>query len=373
MNKVLLFSLSIALLISCRQQPTDALDGNQQTANKSWALNGFEKVDADNPCLLPSDEPSFECPIRLEKVYWEEKDVFNPAVVVKNGRVHMIYRAEDVVGVHNGTSRLGLAISDDGLHFQKESKPIFYPDHDSLYRYEWEGGIEDPRIVETEEGSYIMTYTSYDGKTARLCVASSPDLRQWDKHGLAFGGASGGKYLDLWSKSGAIVCRVAGEKFIAQKVKDRYWMYWGDKHLYLATSENLLDWRPVEENGELKIIMSYRPGYFDSDLVEPGPPAMLTEKGILLIYNGRNYGPDRDPMIEEGTYSAGQALFAAADPGRLIDRLEENFFRPEKDYEIFGQVNKVVFLEGLVPFKGKWFLYYGTADSKIAVATTVLE
>jgi predicted GH43/DUF377 family glycosyl hydrolase len=42
--------------------------------------------------------------------------------------------------------------------------------------------------------------------------------------------------------------------------------------------------------------------------------------------------------------------------------------KPEKKYEITGQVNQVCFLEGMVPFNGKWFLYYGTADSKIAVA-----
>ena len=79
-------------------------------------------------------------------------------------------------------------------------------------------------------------------------------------------------------------------------------------------------------------------------------------------------GEGRDPQIEPGMYCAGQALFAANDPTKLIDRLEENFMKPDKPYELTGQVNKVCFLEGMVPFNGKWFLYYGTADSKIAVA-----
>ena len=114
--------------------------------------------------------------------------------------------------------------------------------------------------------------------------------------------------------------------------------------------------------------MSYRKGKFDSDLVEPGPPALFTPQGILLIYNGRNYGPDQDTTIQTGTYSAGQALFALTQPDSLINRMEEPFFWPEADYEIEGQVNRVVFVQGLVPFQGKWFLYYGTADSKIGVA-----
>jgi len=228
-------------------------------------------------------------------------------------------------------------------------------------------------VVETEDGRYIMTYTAYDGETARLCVASSPDLQNWEKHGLAFGEADNSDYRDLWSKSGAIICRKEGEKLIAQKINDRYWMYWGDKHLHVATSENLLDWQPLRQGDSLMQVMSYRPGYFDSDLVEPGPPAIITDDGILLIYNGRNYGPQMNPDIKEGTYSAGQVLLNPENPVEVLARTEEDFFRPEKDYEIFGQVNKVVFLQGLVPFGQKWYLYYGTADSKIAVATSPIN
>lgn len=82
-----------------------------------------------------------------------------------------------------GTSRLGMAISEDGIHFKKNPKPILYPDQDSLLKYEWKGGIEDPRIVSTDNGGYILTYTAYDGKTARLCFAFSKDLLHWEKMG----------------------------------------------------------------------------------------------------------------------------------------------------------------------------------------------
>jgi predicted GH43/DUF377 family glycosyl hydrolase len=68
------------------------------------------------------------------------------------------------------------------------------------------------------------------------------------------------------------------------------------------------------------------------------------------------------------TYAAGQALFDKDQPYKLIDRTQNHFIYPDKPYEKIGEVNEVCFVEGLVFFKNKWFLYYGTADSKIAVA-----
>jgi predicted GH43/DUF377 family glycosyl hydrolase len=102
--------------------------------------------------------------------------------------------------------------------------------------------------------------------------------------------------------------------------------------------------------------------------VEPGPPAIVTKHGIVFIYNSRNSPEYGDPNLPPGTYSAGQILADPKNPFRIIDRSEQTFFKPDKDYEIRGQVNNVCFLEGLVYFKKRWFLYYGTADSQIAVA-----
>jgi predicted GH43/DUF377 family glycosyl hydrolase len=109
-------------------------------------------------------------------------------------------------------------------------------------------------------------------------------------------------------------------------------------------------------------------GYFDSRLVEPGPYALLKDEGILLIYNASNAANFNDPKLPEFTYAAGQALFDKAQPYKLLDRTESYFIHPDKDYEKIGEVNEVCFVEGLVFFKDQWFLYYGTADSKIAVA-----
>ena len=146
-------------------------------------------------------------------------------------------------------------------------------------------------------------------------------------------------------------------------------MYFGDTDLFMATSDDLFRWKPVEEGEQLKKVLSPRQGYFDSRLVESGPFALVSEDGILLIYNGMNLdGEGRDTTLAPGAYCGGQALFDKNDPTKLVQRLEENFIKPEKAYEVEGQVNQVCFLEGLAFFKNRWYLYYGTADSKIAVA-----
>lgn len=341
-----------------------------QSPYKPWMLGPFQKQNAINPIIKPRTNTTFACPVRKEIVRWEEKDVFNPAAVVRNGKVYMIYRAEDVVGKYAGTSRLGLAVSTDGLHFKRMPKPVFYPNNDAMKTYEWEGGCEDPRLVESPNGVYVMTYTSYDGDKARLCVATSRDLKSWQKQGLAFNGAYNGKYRNEWSKSGAIVCKQVGNRMVAKKINGKYWMYWGDQpQLYVASSDDLLHWTPLEtEAGKLLGVAESRKGKHDVRLIEPGPYAMITAKGIVLIYNGMNIAATGDASLPEGAYAGGQLLFDAAAPTKLIDRSETYFIKPDQAYEIDGQVNQVCFLEGLVPFKGKWFLYYGTADSKIAVA-----
>ena len=81
-----------------------------------------------------------------------------------------------------------------------------------------------------------------------------------------------------------------------------------------------------------------------------------------------NHDTKGDTTLAQGAYCAGQVLFDKNDPTRVRSRLEKNFLQPSSPYEITGQINQVCFVEGLVHFRDKWFLYYGTADSKIAVA-----
>ena len=141
-------ALLILGLLSCQKKiETNAAD---------WAISPFVKLDSVNP-ILESGQNEFICPVLNAKVKWDEKDVFNPAAVVRNGKVYLLFRAEDTIGKYAGTSRVGLAVSDDGLHFTKMPQPVLFPAEDEMKIYEWEGGIEDPRVVESEDSTYILT------------------------------------------------------------------------------------------------------------------------------------------------------------------------------------------------------------------------
>jgi predicted GH43/DUF377 family glycosyl hydrolase len=311
-------------------------------------------------------------------MHWEALHTFNPATVVRKGKVMVLYRAEDdsgsmQIGMH--TSRLGLAESSDGIHFTRLPEPVFYPAEDSQKAREWPGGVEDPRLVEAPDGTYVLTYTQWNRKTYSIGVATSRDLLHWSKHGPALGET--GPYAQLMYKSGGIVTRLEHGRLVAAKINGKFWMYWGEVQVRVASSTDLIHWTPVEDGaGKPLVVLEHRAGHFDSGFPEVGPPAILTKRGILLMYNGKNAGngtgapSEADPSLGAGAYAAGQALFAADQPAKLLGQLDQPSLRPERPYERSGQYTAgTTFAEGLVFFKGQWFLYYGCADSFVAVAT----
>ncbi|HNU22925.1 glycosidase [Mesotoga sp. Brook.08.YT.4.2.5.1] len=278
-------------------------------------------------------ERASELPIVMPQgVGWESKAVFNPAAIVIDSTVYLLYRSEDWAGTGrwNGTSRIGLATSADGFEFSRRSDPLISPTES----YEIPGGCEDPRIVKIDD-TYILTYTGYDGGKARLCIAVSKDFEEWEKLGPVFKD-------DTWSKSGAIV---------PAKIDGKYFMYFGDSSIKLAYSTDLRNWtvfpRPVLEP---------RQGYFDSRLIEPGPTPIITEEGILLIYNSADFST---------IYRPGAALFDISNPRKLIMRTDRFLAEPELIWEKQGQVPNVIFIEGAVVHEEKLILYYGAADTYI--------
>ena len=101
---------------------------------------------------------------------------------------------------------------------------------------------------------------------------------------------------------------------------------------------------------------------------------MLTSKGIVVIYNGKNAVKGGDPALGANAYAAGEALFQPDNPVRLAARTEHPVLKPEQPWEKTGQyVAGTTFAEGLVAFHGKWFLYYGCADSLVAVVTAPMK
>ncbi|MDR2954420.1 MAG: glycoside hydrolase family 130 protein [Prevotella sp.] len=338
-----------------------------------WAFGGFVRPDGKNPVITPDPNVKFFCPMRQDSIGWEGSDTFNPAATIKDGKIYVLYRAEDnsATGIGKRTSRIGLAESTDGIAMKRSPAPVMYPAEDNMKEYEWEGGCEDSRVTVTEDGTYVMMYTSWNRRTPRLCVATSKDLMTWQKHGPVFAMAYEGRFKDMACKSGSVVTKVIDGKQIITKVNGKYLMYWGEKMINLATSDDLINWYPqVNEKMELKGLIYPRYKYFDSSLTECGPPAVITDRGILLLYNGKNRTDDRrDERFTAGSYSAGQVLFDMKDPYKVIARLDVPFFRPMDEFEKSGQyVDGTVFIEGLVYYKDKWYLYYGCADSQVGVA-----
>lgn len=344
-----------------------------QNTLPDWALGGFTRVRGKNPVISPNANTYFWCPMQKDSVAWESNDTFNPAAAVMKKNIVVLYRAEDKSGQGIGrrTSRIGYAISRNGTDFTRKPVPVLYPNNDHQQQFEFPGGCEDPRVAVTADGLYVMLYTQWNRSVARLGVATSRDLVHWEKHGPAFEDAYDGKFLGHWSKSASIVTQVRQGKQVITKVNGKYFMYWGEHAVYGATSENLLDWQPVlDDTGGIKPFIRPRKGYFDSDLTECGPPAVITDKGILLLYNGKNSaGNGRDSRFNANAYCAGQVLFDKNDPTKPIARLDVPFLRPMEAFEKSGQYKDgTVFIEGLVYHRKKWYLYYGCADSRVAVA-----
>ena len=375
------YLLGLTLLLSCsnsKKVVNKPLFDTTVNALPYWAFGGFVRPKGVNPVIEPKNT-AFFCPMLNESVKWEESDTFNPASVVKDGKICILYRAEDnsATGIGKRTSRIGLAETTDGSTLSFRDVPVMFPAEDNNKPYEWYGGCEDPRVAVTEDGLFVMMYTGWNrgskwASTApRLCVATSKDLITWEKHGPAFSSCYNGRFKDLESKSGSIVTKLVNGKQVIAKVNGKYLMYWGERMVNLATSDDLIHWTPqLNEKNELRGIIYPRSKYFDSALTECGPPAVITEHGILLLYNGKNRTDDqRDERFNAGTYSAGQVLFDANKPDKVLARLDVPFFRPMDDFEKSGQyTDGTVFIEGLSFYKNKWYLYYGCADSKVGVA-----
>src|SRR5260221_13950286 len=113
-------------------------------------INGFYKI-KENPILSADSSFIFTDPLTKQLVKWQKADVFNPAAIVKDGKIYMLYRCEDnpAAALGGRTSRLGLAESEDGIHFKKFPTPVLYPDSSEYLQYDYPGGCEDPRLVQT--------------------------------------------------------------------------------------------------------------------------------------------------------------------------------------------------------------------------------
>lgn len=319
-------------------------------APKAFPIGPFTRYE-NNPILKPN--PNLE---------FESGYLYNATAIVIDNQVFLLYRAQNKAR----ESSIGIAWSDDGFKFKKYHKPILRASEP----WELGGGLEDPRIVRDPVSKlFIVTYTAYDFNLARLCVATSEDLFHWTKYplfipnnwqDLTIGWDGKNSIRNGWLKSGAI---------FNQKNRDHlYYMIFGDSHLHLAESKDLINWSVT---GGLFNPSKFAEPLFphESRLIESGPAPIKLNNGKnqwVFFYNASTNGGHG---LERDSYTLSQMLIDYDDiKNGPIARLEAPFLKPQAKNEVEGQVNKVVFCEGIVQFKGKWLLYYGQGDSELGVA-----
>jgi predicted GH43/DUF377 family glycosyl hydrolase len=221
-------------------------------------------------------------------------------------------------------------------------------------------------------GTFYLTYTAYDNTTARLCLATSPDLLHWTKYGPMLPNVTDVLYnwqdpltsvtpRQGWSKSGAILNE--------RQPDGSYHMHFGDSFLYFANSSDLIHWHVVYDQAPFAPKLNV----WEQALMESAAPPAKTRDGMWLkFYNGVATGLGG---YKPSQYSTGQMLIDPVNSplGPPVARLESPILQPTSVREVEGQVDNVVFSEGLVQFRGQWFLYFGQGDAFLGVATAPVQ
>lgn len=312
--------------------------------NKKWAIGPFEKL-LDAPVLSPS-ESGFDS--------WS---VYNPAVTIHEGKFYMFYRAEDRAESETpymGTSRIGLAISEDGIHFEKYAgNPII----DAEAELEIPGGCEDPRICRVGDTWYMLYSAYHYPEHVYIFYATSKDLIHWEKKGSLLFDENGNP---LPTKSAAIVCDPYGN---AAKVNGKYVLY---TNSHLATSEDFLHWEAerfdaVGFTGRLNEVCVAL-----TDYQTPG------EDDILLFFAG-NFSKIQE---KDYFYAVGEALFSRENLKECKDYLKYPVIEATLPFEkvadrlacVPESVKGTIFLDSVFKHEGKWYAYYGCADEFVGLS-----
>lgn len=313
---------------------------------------------ASNPVIEP-----------IARHSWEAFATFNPAALVLDNRVHLLYRAQG----YDGLSVLGYASSGDGLSIDERSaEPAFVPreaketNNQSLYPYVsggGTGGCEDPRLVEID-GMVYLIYIAFDGAhppgVALTHITKRDFLAKrfrWSRPRLI---SQPGKIQKNWV-------------LFPEKINGRYAILHGISPKirieYVDDPKRLGDGTYIESlssHGGGGYIEATRLGAWDNIVRGVGAPPLRTKYGWLVFYHGMDM---RDP----GKYKVGVMLLDLKNPERILHRAVEPVLEPETDYENSGHKRGVIYVCGAVIKDGKLLVYYGASDRITAVAMAQLE
>jgi len=329
-------------------------------------------------CLLsPSDVPASDDRLRVV-------GTFNPGVAETPGGVVLIVRvAEGVTERRDGQLAAPRYATDGALVVdwldaaaQDTSDPRFYVDRQSgrmrlrfvshlrVYRYDGESvnagegvtlrpqgeyetyGVEDPRVTKIG-GAWYITYVGASDRGITTCLLSTTDFTSFRRHGVIF--APDNKDVLLFPD------KVFGDYVAMHRPMPAYALT--APRMWIARSADLIRWGG-HQLVDLGSVGTHR------DRVGGGTPPIRTERGWLTLYHGS------DKTMGEagaGTYSAGALLLEHDSPATVTARTPEPFFKPEADFERTGFVNNVVFPTGVIERGDQLEVYYGAADTHVAV------
>jgi len=308
--------------------------------------------------LMGSDRHSYK---ELFKRYWGNpilsaknwpyaaNTVFNPAATTYNGKVLLLTRVED----RRGFSHLTKAISDDGIsNWIIDDKPTFEAEPEKFPEEEW--GVEDPRITWIEElGKYAVVYTAYSKGGPLVSLALTKDFENFEKLGAIMPPED--KDAALFPK------RIHGKWVLIHRPISAH--HGPGAHIWISRSDDLKYW------GEHQILIKARKGgWWDANKVGLNCPPLETSEGWLILYHGVRQ------TASGSIYRLGLALLDLENPSKVLRRSDEWVFGPQEFYGREGDVDDVVFPCGWVYDEktGEIKVYYGAADTCIAMATTKL-
>jgi predicted GH43/DUF377 family glycosyl hydrolase len=313
---------------------------------------------------------------------FEERAVLNPGILQEGRKVHLVYRAIS----KDHMSSLGYACLNGPTRVSERWREPFM---EAKAKYE-SHGMEDPRITAIND-QVFLTYVAHDGKNAQIAYAYGPDLFHLKRGGLigpklryslagrlfnknelkddylffeAYYRNYSGEDVLIWEKDAVLFPeKIRGKYALTHRIlPDMQIVFFKD----FAELKRSTFWKEyIKELHKFVILENkYR---FEERHLGGGAPPVKTKDGWLMIYHG----------VEESnagrTYHAGAALFDLKNPRLLISRLPYPLFSPEKDFELKGEVDDVVFPTGTAQFGSNLYIYYGAADSDTAVASVNLD
>jgi predicted GH43/DUF377 family glycosyl hydrolase len=270
--------------------------------------------------------------------------VFNAgATRLQDGTTLLLCRVED----RRGHSHLCAARSLNGVDgWTIDPEPTLYPDPGSYPEELW--GIEDPRITYVEElGAYVVAYTAFSRGGPGVALATTEDFRHFVRYGLV---------MQPDDKDAALLPRRINGSFALIHRPNTG----SGAHIWMSYSPDLRNW------GGHRLVLRARLGsWWDANHIGLSPPLIETPRGWLMLYHGvRRTGAGC-------LYRLGVALLDLENPDRCLLRGDSWIFGPEASYECEGDVGYVAFPCGytLGADDDTINLYYGAADTRIALAT----